>query len=103
MKILCKHFRLPRTFTNLNDLILPTTKTFYVANIHIDIRNIIFEAVLSYNDDDDEEKFVRVKIENIFPHEQKISLLDDDIFCAVVFNVNIMLNSSTCLYLLFCE
>lgn len=23
--------------------------------------------------------------------------------CAVVFNVNIMLNSSTCLYLLFCE
>jgi hypothetical protein len=37
MKILCQHFCLPQTFTNFNDLILPTTEKFSI-NEHIDIQ-----------------------------------------------------------------
>lgn len=42
---------------------------------------------------------------NIFPHAatRKSRRVDGWVFCAVVFNVNIMLNSSTCLYLSLCE
>jgi hypothetical protein len=43
MKILCKHFCLPQTFTNFNDLILPTTEKVFHKRTQRNIteRNIV--------------------------------------------------------------
>lgn len=94
MKILCKHFHSPRTFTSSIDLVLPTSIFHYQGTKHTDetSRRRCQRQSWAWSD----ISYARKKKS---PSAEPESMC----FAAVVFNVNIVLNSSTCLYLLFCE
>lgn len=124
MKILCKHFSLASNVYKLNRSYFTNKhKSFSTTKAHLNHRTSCLKAVLTWQqqrrDDDDDER----------EHETRSVACNDDIkykiflthkaierlenlpklnasrrseilsFCAVVFNVNIMLNSSTCLFI----